>query len=44
MSREKLEAQLFHLLQNIYFVNIDNSEADEAVEAMQTSGLLNIRD
>jgi len=34
MSREKLEAQLFHLLQNIYFDNIDNSEADEAVEAM----------
>ena len=34
MSREKLEAQLFYLLQNIYFDNIDNSKADQAAEAM----------
>ena len=34
MSKEQLEAQLFYLLQKIYFDNIDNSKADEAVEAM----------
>ena len=34
MSREKLEAQLFYLLQNIYFDNIDNGKADEGAEAM----------
>ena len=34
MSKEQLEAQLFYLLQKIYFDSIDNSKADEAVEAM----------
>ena len=34
MSTEQLEAQLFYLLQKIYFDSIDNSKADEAVEAM----------
>ncbi len=34
MSREKLEVQLLNLLQKVYFDNIDNSKADEAVEAM----------
>ena len=34
MSKEQSEAQLFYLLQKIYFDSIDNSKADEAVEAM----------
>ncbi len=34
MSKEQLEAQLFYLLQKIYFDSIDNSKVDEAVVAM----------
>ena len=34
MAKDNFEEQLFHLLQDIYFDNIDNAKADEAVEAM----------
>tara|TARA_B100001121_G_C18659647_1_gene608193 strand:- start:734 stop:1129 length:396 start_codon:yes stop_codon:yes gene_type:complete len=34
MSRKKNEEYLFHLLQDIYFDNIDTAKADEASEAM----------
>ena len=34
MSRNKHEEKLFHLLQDIYFDNIDTAKADEASEAM----------
>ena len=30
MSRNKHEEKLFHLLQDIYFDNIDTAKADEA--------------
>ena len=35
MSNNKKEEYLFHLLQDIYFDNIDTAKADEASEAMQ---------
>ena len=34
MSRNQHEEKLFHLLQDIYFDNIDTAKADEASEAM----------
>ena len=34
MSKNKHEEKLFHLLQDIYFDNIDTAKADEASEAM----------
>ena len=34
MSNNKNEEHLFHLLQDIYFDNIDTAKADEASEAM----------
>ncbi len=34
MTKDNFEEQLFHLLQDIYFDNIDNAKADEAVEAI----------
>ena len=34
MSNNKNKEYLFHLLQDIYFDNIDTAKADEASEAM----------
>ena len=36
MTDKKYKDQLYHLLQNVYFDNIDNARPDEASEAMHS--------